>query len=360
MNKSTFCIIMAGGIGRRFWPLSRQSYPKQFTDLLGTGKTLIQQTYERMLRVCPKENILVVTGAIYKNLTLEQLPDLTEEQILIEPARRNTAPCVAFANERIQSINPNASVIVTPSDHLILKEDRFEQIINKGIEFTKNKNALLTIGIAPNRPETDYGYVQIEDSEDSDEVLKVKNFTEKPDYELAKFFIESKEFYWNSGIYVWSLKTIKEAYEKHLPSIQELFSERSNLFGTELEEETIQNIYAGCKNISIDYGIMEKADNVYMHKADFDWSDLGTWRSLYDTRDKNEDNNVLKHDNILTYDTKNTMICTSNDKITAVQGLDGYVIAETDDALLICKRKDEGKIRQIINDIKFKKGDQYI
>ncbi len=360
MDQSTFCIIMAGGIGRRFWPISRQNYPKQFTDLLGTGKTLIQQTYERMLRVCPKQNILIVTGANYKNLTLEQLPDISEEQILIEPARRNTAPCVAYANERIQSINPNASVIVTPSDHLILKEDRFEQIIKNGIEFTKNTDALLTIGITPNRPETDYGYVQIADSDDNDEILKVKNFTEKPDFELAKFFLESNEFYWNSGIYVWSLKSIKQAYEKHLPEVQELFSERSNMFGTKNEQETVQSIYAGCKNISIDYGIMEKADNVYMQKADFDWSDLGTWRSLYDTRDKNEENNVLKHDNILTYDTKNTIICTSQDKITAVQGLDGYVIVETNDALLICKRKDEGKIRQIINDIKFKKGDQYI
>lgn len=360
MDENQFCIIMAGGIGRRFWPLSRQKMPKQFIDLLGTGATLIQQTYERMLNICPNENIYVVSGVEYKELIKKQLPELNPDNILAEPTRRNTAPCIAFANERIRSVNPNATIIVTPSDHLIFKEERFIKVLREGIDFVADKDALLTIGIKPVRPEINYGYIQIEDTLNQQGITKVKNFTEKPDAELANFFVESGEFFWNSGIYIWSLKSITSAFELYLPDIHDLFSEKQDVFGTSSEDQFINEVYAGCKNISIDYGIMEKAENVYVYCADFGWSDLGTWSSLFDNYPKTEQQNVLTHDNILTYETRNTVITTTPNKMTAIHGLDDFIVAETSDALLICKKSEEERIREIINDIKFKKGDEYI
>ncbi|ALO16080.1 Alginate biosynthesis protein AlgA [Salinivirga cyanobacteriivorans] len=360
MNNNLFCVIMAGGIDRRFWPLSRQNRPKQFIDLLDTGSTLLQMTYNRMAKVCPRENILIVTGFLFKDLVQEQIPEINDSQILIEPTRRNTAPCVAFANERIRAINPEASIIVTPADHLILNEDKFVKVINDGITFIEKEDALLSIGINPSRAETNYGYIQIEDTSQNEGIVKVKNFTEKPDKELAKFFIESGEFFWNAGIYIWKLKDITSAFELHLPEIQELFAENREAYNTDEEENFISRIYSGCKNISIDYGIMEKAENVYVYCANFGWSDLGTWSNLFDNKEKDDDHNVTNHQNILTYDTHNTLITTTDNKITAIQGLEDYVVAETYDSLLICKRSEEDKIREIVNDIKFKKGEENI
>ncbi len=360
MNKDLYCVIMAGGIDRRFWPLSRQNRPKQFIDLLDTGSTLLQMTYQRMAKICPKENILIVTGFIFEKLVQEQLPDINTNQILIEPTRRNTAPCIAFANERIRAINPEASIVVTPADHLILNEDKFVNVVNEGLKFIKDKSALLSIGINPSRPETNYGYIQIEDTAIDEGITKVKNFTEKPDEELARFFVDSGEFFWNAGIYIWKLKDITDAFELHLPDINELFAEEREVYNTAKEGNFISRIYSGCKNISIDYGIMEKADNVYVYCANFGWSDLGTWSNLFDNKEKDDQKNVTNHQNILTYDTHNTLITTTANKITAIQGLDDYIVAETYDSLLICKKSEEDKLREIVNDIKFKKGEENI
>jgi mannose-1-phosphate guanylyltransferase len=358
--KKRFCIIMAGGVGKHFWPLSREKRPKQFIDLLGTGKTLIQDTYDRMCQICPQENIFVVTINSFVEITQDQLPNLTSDRILIEPARRNTAPCIIYATEKIKSIEPDAQIIVTPSDHIIQNELRFEKVVNDGIEFVSQNNALLTIGLKPTRPETDYGYIQIEDSTCTDDIMKVKNFTEKPNLELATFFLESEEFLWNSGIFIWSLKTITQAFVKYLPELSELFEEYKSKINTTEESDAIQEIYAGCKNISIDYGIMEKADNVYVYCGNFGWSDLGTWSTLYDSLEKDENDNIKNNDDTLIYDTRNSFIKIPKGKIAAIKGLDGFIVADTPDALLICKKGEESKLRQILNDIKFNKGNDYI
>lgn len=362
MNNN-YCIIMAGGIGSRFWPLSRQVKPKQFLDILGTGKTLIQHTFDRFSKLIPKENFLVVTSVNYKDLVLEQLPKLKEEQVLQEPLRRNTAPCIAYAAYKIKSKNPDANLIVAPSDHLILKEEEFIQQIKAGIEFAKDKNALLTLGIQPNRPETGYGYIQVKNKEEFnslDNLYKVKTFTEKPDEEMAKVFIDSGEFFWNSGIFIWSLSSILEAFKLHLNEVSLLFEKGLKLYNTEDEVHFINKTYSECKGISIDYGIMEKAKNVYVLTADFGWSDLGTWGSLYENKEKDADNNVLNGDNVLTYDTQNCIVNISDNKVAVLQGLDGYIVAESNDTLMICRREDEQQIKQFVTDVRIKKGDSLV
>lgn len=354
---------MAGGIGSRFWPLSRQVKPKQFLDILGTGKTLIQHTFDRFSKLIPKENFLVVTSVNYKDLVLEQLPKLKEEQVLQEPLRRNTAPCIAYAAYKIKSKNPDANLIVAPSDHLILKEEEFIQQIKAGIEFAKDKNALLTLGIQPNRPETGYGYIQVKNKEEFnslDNLYKVKTFTEKPDEEMAKVFIDSGEFFWNSGIFIWSLSSILEAFKLHLNEVSLLFEKGLKLYNTEDEVHFINKTYSECKGISIDYGIMEKAKNVYVLTADFGWSDLGTWGSLYENKEKDADNNVLNGDNVLTYDTQNCIVNISDNKVAVLQGLDGYIVAESNDTLMICRREDEQQIKQFVTDVRIKKGDSLV
>lgn len=355
-----FCVIMAGGFGKHFWPLSREKKPKQFIDLLGTGKTLIQDTYDRMCQICPKEHIYVVTINTFMDITKKQLPELPTERILIEPTRRNTAPCIAYATEKIRSIETDAQIIVTPSDHIIQNESRFNKVINDGFYFISQNNALLTIGLKPTRPETAFGYIQIENSSCTDDIMKVKNFTEKPNLELATFFLESEEFLWNSGIFIWSLNAISEAFSKHLPELSELFEEYKSKFNTPKEADAIQDIYAGCKNISIDYGILEKANNVYVYCGNFGWSDLGTWSTLYDSQGKDENGNITNNDNTLIYNSRNSIVKTQKGKITAINGLDGFIVADTPDALLICKKGEESKIRQILNDIKFNKGEDHI
>lgn len=352
MNKNHFCIIMAGGLGGRFWPLSTTEKPKQFLDLTGTGRTLIQLTYQRMASICPKENIFIVTCELFRPLIKEQVPDIKDDRVLYEPTRRNTAPCIAYANEYIKELNSEAQIIVTPADHLILNEELYRQAIWEGLEYTKNKDILLTIGIKPNRPETDYGYIQIADPESNKKISEVKNFTEKPTEEMAKIFLQTNEFFWNSGIFIWSLTSITNAFRNHLPETLELFESLNPKQNT----NSINNIYAGCKNISIDYGILEKADNVHVYKAKFGWSDLGTWKALFDNQQKTENQNIIKNTSTVIYDTTDCILFTNDKKTSAIQGLEGYIVVDTEDSLLICKRTEEHKIRQIVNDIKFNKG----
>jgi len=360
---NTYCVIMAGGIGSRFWPLSKSNMPKQFLDILGTGRTFIQQTYDRFKKICPDENFYVVTSIDYKELVLKQLPQLQEDQILLEPLRRNTAPCIAYACYKIQTINPEANIIVAPSDHHIEQEDEFLVQIKKGLEFVKNNDALLTLGITPSRPETGYGYIQIEsrDIKNANETLhKVKTFTEKPDLQLAKIFLESGEFFWNSGIFVWSLSSILKAFETHLSSVSELFSKGAKLYGTADEIPFLNKIYSECQNVSIDYGLMEKASNVYVLCSDFGWSDLGTWGSLYESRIKDVQGNVISGENVIVYNSKNCIVNMPADKLVVMQGLDGYIVVESEGTLLICKREDEQQIRQFVNDVRLNKGDDFV
>ena len=361
---NNYCVIMAGGIGSRFWPLSRTSKPKQFLDILGTGRTLIQQTYDRFTKIIPIENFLIVTNAEYKSLVMEQLPDLTENQVLLEPMRRNTAPCIAYANFKILKSNPDATIVVAPSDHLILKEDKFLEVVKEGLEFVTDKDALLTLGIHPSRPETGYGYIQINELKNPKEtegINKVKTFTEKPDLEMAKIFYESGEFFWNAGIFFWSLKTIMNAFDKNLSEINAHFSDGMDVLNTPEEQSFIDKIYPSCKNISIDYGIMEKAENVYVYCTDFGWSDLGTWGSLYEHSKKDDNANaIIGSENVFIYDSKDSIVNVPSNKLVVIQGMDDYIIVESDNILLICKKEDEQKIKQFVNDIRIKKGEDFL
>ncbi len=361
--ENNYCIIMAGGVGSRFWPLSRQGRPKQFLDILGTGRTLIQQTFDRFTSFIPVENIFVVTSVRYKDLVKEQLPELMDEQVLLEPLRRSTAPCVAYALNKINLKNPQANLIVAPSDHLILKEEEFIRQIIKGLQFINQNDALLTLGIKPSRPETGYGYIQVKDRVEFnhlDNLYKVKTFTEKPDIEMAKIFVDSGEFFWNSGIFLWSLSSIMAAYETHLNDIWTLFAKGEKLYNTDDEVNFINKTYSECKGISIDYGIMEKARNVFVLTADFGWSDLGTWGSLYDNKQKDSRRNVINGENVLTYDTSNCIINITEEKVAVLQGLDGYIVAESDDTLMICRKEDEHQIKQFVTDVRIQKGDSLV
>ena len=365
MKKNNFCVIMAGGVGSRFWPVSKTKKPKQFLDILGIGRTLIQQTYDRFINICEPENILIVTSQIYKDLVIEQLPDLPVNNILLEPERRNTAPCIAYANYKIEAKNPNANIIVTPADHLVLDTENFTKIINKSLEYTAKNDDLLTLGIKPNRPETGYGYIQIcsdciYDKISNTNIKKVKTFTEKPELKMAKVFYESGEFLWNSGIFIWSLKAIKKAFQSQLKSVDGLFKQGIGIYNTENESLFITRTYKKCKSVSIDYGIMENAKNVFVYPVNFGWSDLGTWSSLYENSKKDSNGNVKKGDNILLYKTKNSIINVSNDKLVVIQGLKDIIVAESDNVLLISTKKDEQEIRQIVNDVRIEKGEKYI
>jgi mannose-1-phosphate guanylyltransferase len=355
---------MAGGIGSRFWPLSRTKKPKQFLDILGTGRTLIQQTYDRFVQIIPKEHIYIVTNEEYGDIVSKQLPGLSKEQILLEPMRRNTAPCIAYANYKIREIEPEANIVVAPSDHLIIKEGDFLNVVQKGLDFVSSNDTLLTLGIQPNRPETGYGYIQITGDKNSitanESIRKVKTFTEKPDLKMASLFLESGDFFWNSGIFFWSLKSILHSFEVNLSEIDSLFKEGIGLYNTPAEFDFISSTYPKCKNISIDYGVMEKADNVHVLCADFGWSDLGTWGSLYDMSKKDKNSNSIQGKTIFTYDTKNCIINLPNDKLAVIQGLDNYIVVDSDNILLICKKDEEQKIKQFVNDVKLEKGENYI
>ncbi len=363
MNKDYFCVIMAGGVGSRFWPLSRSNRPKQFLDILGTGKTLLRQTFERFEKVCPVENIFVVTNKDYGDLVQEQLPELKRTNILLEPMRKNTAPCIAYANFRIQKINPEAKIVVAPSDHLIIRESEFIRTIEQGLSFVDQADALLTLGIKPSRIETGYGYIQAANGDirpDIPNLKKVKTFTEKPDYEMARVFYESGDFFWNAGIFFWSLSSIMRAFNKHLSDIQNLFEEREGVFGTKVETEHLENIYGNCTSISIDYGIMEKASNVYVLCSDFGWSDLGTWGSLYEHLPHDQHRNAVTGSHVMTFDVENSIVQVEGNKLLVLQGLEGYIVVDTHDALLIFRKEDEQKLKQVINDVKMEKGEGFL
>ena len=358
-NKDNFCVIMGGGIGSRFWPFSRKTLPKQFLDFFGTGRSLLQQTFDRFSKVIPTENILVVTNDLYADLVKEQLPELKPEQILLEPTRRNTAPCIAWAAYHIRALNPNANIVVAPSDHLILKESEFLSAIEKGLAFVAKSDKLLTLGIKPNRPETGYGYIQIAEHIDSN-FYKVKTFTEKPEVELAKVFVESGEFYWNAGLFMWNVNSIIKAGESLLPELATKLAAGKDVYGTPEEKKFIDENFPACPNVSIDFGIMEKADNVYVSLGDFSWSDLGTWGSLYDLSQKDESENVTLKCQSLLYNSKNNIVVLPQNKLAVIDGLEGYLIAESDNVLLICKKDEEHSIRKYVNDAQIKLGDDYI
>ena len=356
--KNNYCIIMAGGIGSRFWPFSRNNRPKQFLDFFGTGRSLLQMTFDRFARVMPVENILIVSNVIYKDLILEQLPEIKPSQILLEPNRRNTAPCIAYAVNRIKAMTDKANIVVAPSDHLILKEIEFLETIKEGLDFVENNNSLLTLGIKPSRPETGYGYIQIDDGDTN--LRKVKTFTEKPNTELAQIFYETGEFYWNSGIFLWNLQTIDKAFHSLLPEVATKFETGKGIFNTDAEQEFIDEMYPSCPNISIDYGIMEKASNVHVLCSEFGWTDLGTWGSLYEMSPKDENENVTLKCKTMYYESKNNIVALPPEKLAVIQDLDGYIVAESDNVLLICKLEDEQKIRQFVTDVKIKHDSQYI
>jgi len=364
MQSKYYAIIMAGGIGSRFWPLSRTKRPKQFLDILGIGKTLLQQTFDRFTELIPAENIYIVSNAEYRDLIIDQLPALPRENILLEPFRRNTAPCIDYANFRILQKDPEASIIVAPSDHLIMKEEAFLEQVRYGLEFVSEKQALLTLGIQPSRPETGYGYIQavqkpVAGYENTD-LKKVKTFTEKPNLEMAKIFYESGEFYWNAGIFLWSLPSIMKAFEKHEPEVHQLFQMGIGIYGTREEEQFIAETYERCKNISIDYAIMEKAENVYVFASDIGWSDLGTWGSLYEQMDADGQGNAVSGKHVFLYNSSGNVINVPEDKLVLLQGMDNYIVVESDGVLLICKKEEEQRIKEFVNDIRSALGDAFI
>jgi len=361
--KNLYCIIMAGGVGSRFWPMSKTAKPKQFLDVLGTGETLLQNTAHRFSKLCAPENIYVVTSEQYKDLVAEQLPKIPKENILLEPARKNTAPCVAYASYKIHKKNPNAVTVVAPSDHLITKEDVFLKAVKSCYSKAKAEDCLLTIGIKPTRPDTGYGYIQFVESptaEKDDRIKKVKTFTEKPDAEMANFFMKSGDFLWNAGIFIWSTKSIINAIEQHEPELAALFRDEDNIYNTPKEIDFIKNAYVSCKNISIDYAVMERAKNVYVRASIIGWSDLGTWGSLYEHIKHDKNHNAVVGKNTMLYDTKNCIINVPKDKLVLIQGLEDYIVVESDGILLICKKQDEQQIRNFVNDVKVKKGEKFV
>jgi mannose-1-phosphate guanylyltransferase len=349
MNKNLYVVLMAGGVGVRFWPYSRNSKPKQFLDVLGTGKTLLQSTYDRFAALCPPENIYVVTHEELGTLVRQQLPELTEEQVLMEPMRKNTAACIMYASLRINKKNPDAVMVVSPADHLIMKENEFQDIIKKAADQAKGQDKLMTLGIQPTRPETGYGYIQYHTEKAF--AKKVKTFTEKPELTLAKKFLESGDFVWNSGIFIWGVRAILDAFHQYLPEMSEVFDEVNAKLATPDEKEAILAAYSQCKNISIDYGIMEKAKNVYVCLGNFTWSDLGSWNSIHEISSKNEDNNAIDS-NALTYDTRNSIIKGSPDKLIVVQGLNGYLVGEFGNVIIVCEKDKEEQFRRFVNDVK--------
>ena len=363
MHQNTYCVIMAGGLGTGFWPISRSDYPKQFIDILGTGESLLQQTYARFSQIVPEENIFVVTNEKYKQLVQDQLPNIHDNQVVPEPAKRDTAPCLAYASYKINNINPEANIIVTPSDHIITKENNFLTTIQEALDVTGNKDWILSLGIQPNWPETEYGYIQYDDVQidtNNKNIYKVKTFSEKPDQEMARTFIESGDFLWNSGIFVANLNTWLNTFKENLPEVYSTFRSGIDKYNTPEEASFIKNAYTTCRKISIDYGIMEQADNTYVYASSFGWSDLGTWASLYNTLEKDTKGNSIEGKNVKVYDTENSLVKMPDHKLVILQGLKDYIVAEDTNTLLICKRDQEFMIRRFINDVKLDQGDQYL
>lgn len=360
MNKHHYVAIMAGGIGSRFWPSSRSSYPKQFLDILNNGKTLVQWTYERFAGFIPAENIFVVTSEEYSAIVREQLPQLAEENILAEPSRKNTAPCVAYISFKLLQKDPEASLIVAPSDHMILDDENFRKITLQALDFVSHIRSLVTLGVKPTHPNTGYGYIQHEALPVADGIYQVKTFTEKPNLELAKAFLASGDFLWNAGIFIWQVKNVIKAFETYQPEMFELFDSEKHHFNTVAEKEAINRIYPLCTNVSIDFAIMEKADNVYVIPSSFGWSDLGTWNSAYDNLEKDYLGNAVAGENVIVIDATRCMVSAANDKLVVLQGLDDCIIVDTKDVLLICKKEKEQSIKEYVAEVKRNKGDKYL
>ncbi len=361
MSKNhNYVAIMAGGIGSRFWPMSRTNYPKQFLDILRTGKTLIQQTFDRYRKLVPAENIFVITSQEYIGLVKEQLPHIPVENILGEPSRKNTAPCIAYISFKLMQKDPEARMIVAPSDNLILETDEFVKTARQALDFVGHINALLTIGIKPTYPNTGYGYIQHETMPAAPEIYKVKTFTEKPNLDLAKTFLASGDFLWNAGIFIWKVKNVINAFERYLPEMYDVFVAEKDRFNSENELAAIESIYPQCTNISIDFGIMEKADNVYVIPASFSWSDLGTWNSAWENMEKDYLENAVAGENVMVIDATKCVVKAPDKKLVVLQGLDDFIVVDTNDVLLICKKEKEQEIKEFVAEVKRNKGDRFL
>ena len=358
-NKNNYCVIMAGGVGSRFWPYSREERPKQFLDFFGTGRSLLQMTVDRFRPIVPIENMLIVTNKAYKGLILEQIQDMKESQILCEPARRNTAPCIAYATAWVKSKvesqkSKDIRIVVAASDHLILEEEKFRQTILKAFDFVGENKAICTLGMEPTRPETGYGYIQYVQRDNvqcTKDIYPVKQFREKPNLETAKEYLKSGDFLWNSGIFIWSLETINEAIQQHMPELAEIFARGEGIVGTEKEAEWIEENFPKCPNISVDYGIMEKAKNVFVLPSSFGWSDLGTWGSLYELSEKDEAGNVSLHSTAHFHEAKGNIVVLEPGKEAIVQGVEDMIIVEEAGKLLICKKAEEQRIKEFVSEL---------
>lgn len=350
LNKNHYVLIMAGGIGSRFWPVSKKSFPKQFIDIMGTGESLIKQTYNRFCHMVPQENIFVVTNSDYIDLVKSHIPEIQLSRILGEPLAKNTAPCIALANKHIQSINPNAVCLVAPSDHLISNEIAFIETSLKAMDFAENNDVLVTLGIKPSRPDTGYGYIQFNPENNGSGLNRVKTFTEKPTEDIAKTFIESGEFLWNAGIFVWSIKSITNSIEKYIPEIHQIF-EDVNVNGPNYLEE-LEQAYALTPSISIDYGVMEKEKEVFVMPANFGWNDLGTWKSLWDVHQQDENHNAVIGKHVHLYNTTDSLVFNNSNKLIVVNGVDNIVVVESDEVLLVMLKDKEQELRTVVNEIK--------
>ncbi len=359
-NKNTYVAIMAGGIGSRFWPVSRVGHPKQFLDILGVGRTLIQQTFDRFARMVPAENIYIVTANEYLDISKEQLPQLPPENIIGEPFRKNTAPCIAYISFKLQQRNPEASLIIAPADHLILQEDKFLEVCGEALQFVNQQPALLTIGIKPTYPNTGYGYIQHEDTEVATGVYKVKTFTEKPNLELAKTFLASGDFLWNSGIFIWKVANGLDAFQQYMPEMFELFSADAEKMNTGDEKAAIEAIYPQCPNTSIDFGVMEKANNVFVIPSSFGWSDLGTWNSAWENMDKDYFDNAVAGDKVIVFDSNKCVVHVPDEKLVVLQGLEDFIVADTKDVLLICRKEKEQAIKEYVAEVKRNMGEKFL
>lgn len=361
MKKNQYALILAGGIGSRFWPVSRTAFPKQFLDILGTGKSLIQNTYDRFAQIVPKENIFILTNESYFDLVNQQIPGLEPNQIIGEPVMRNTAPCIAYGCFKINQLCPDATIVVAPSDHLILDTQAFVTTIETALIAAEENDCLITLGIQPSRPDTGYGYIQYNNNKLSDNLLKVKTFTEKPSLEIAESFLLSGDFLWNAGIFIWSVKSVLTAFKNHLPDVAEIFTEGNGLYNTSFEKEFIQTCFQKCTNISIDYGIMEKANNVYVMPSEFGWSDLGTWASVYELANKDHNSNAVIHtENVVMIDCNNCMVNVPKNKLIILQGLNDFIVVEENNTLMITPKAKEQTVKQIVADVKNKYGSKYV
>ncbi|HYV94580.1 MAG TPA: mannose-1-phosphate guanylyltransferase [Chitinophagales bacterium] len=360
MKKHHYAVMMAGGIGSRFWPLSKTNYPKQFLDILGTGKSLLQQSYERLQHTFAADRIFIVTNASYRDITRQQLPELKDSHLLLEPTRKNTAPCIAYAAHKILAMDSNAGIAITPSDHIITNEEKFSAALNKGLKVAEKKDILITLGIRPTRPDTGYGYIQYLEEKEEDGLYKVKTFVEKPPLEMATTFYQSGDFLWNAGIFISNVRTLLNAFHHYLPEVNDIFKEGKKLYNTPAEKDFVSKAYTLCPNVSIDNAIMEKAKNVSVIPAKFGWSDLGTWASLYEAYQKDYWGNAVSGKNVMIYDSSNCMVMVPDKKLVVLEGLEDFIVVETEDVLLICRKDQEQKIKEIVMDIKMKNGEKYL